>query len=202
MAKLNLYLYEGDVFSRDQLTIKCLSVTAVDVLQVVEQTPAYDAIFEQYNRLPGADRVDGVAVQRYEIVDRPIVAIKEALHEAVYKLYKQKLYGGVSIDFGGEYGARTLQTRERDRANWLTVKDMADDMIAASQGDDPLPVPLRTEDNTNIILSATAARAAMFAIREHQGGVMANAWSLKDQIEDCENIETLKAIDLNSGWPE
>lgn len=104
-------------------------------------------------------------------------------------------------DFGAPFGVLHLQLRDvTDQANWLTLQGKAMLAISAGQGDSAL-LPIRTEENVTVPVTANVAAQVMDALSTFGGTMLAHRWSLQDAITAAEDEASLDAIDITSGWP-
>lgn len=104
-------------------------------------------------------------------------------------------------DFGAPFGVLHLQLRDvTDQANWLTLQGKAMLAISAGQGDSAL-LPIRTEENVTVPVTATVAAQVMDALSTFGGTMLAHRWALQDAIMAAEDEEALAAIDITAGWP-
>lgn len=104
-------------------------------------------------------------------------------------------------DFGAPHGVLGLQLRDADdKANWLTLKDTARDLIAAGQG--AALLPLRTTENVVLQLSAEQIVAVLGSMAAHGASVLAASWAHKDAIRALATVEPVATYDITTGWPE
>lgn len=102
-----------------------------------------------------------------------------------------------------DYPGETLQCRnELDRTNWLALKDICDEALAAELGDELIPAPgIRTTANTFIRPTYAATWAIMRDLRAWVLAAQANWWRLKDDARTLPTREAVEALDLEAGWP-
>jgi hypothetical protein len=102
-----------------------------------------------------------------------------------------------------DYPGETIQCRnELDRTNWLGLKDICEEAIAAGAGDAPIPEPgIRCTSNTFIRPTFAETLELMREVRGYALAAQANWWRLKDACRSAANRAELDAIDLEEGWP-
>lgn len=128
-----------------------------------------------------------------------LAARKADMRDAVQSISDTLSVAGYEHDFGSA-GVHVLQTRERDRPNWLALASIA--QIAIGQGEVTEPIAtVRTLANVNISVTAPAALAAMVGMQTHLGAVIRRGWELKDAITAAEDDADLDAIDVDADWP-
>jgi hypothetical protein len=126
--------------------------------------------------------------------------LKTAKAAAVNIRRDQVIAGGYQHNFGGSAGIRTLDQRtEMDAINWLGLKGIADDAIAAGLGS--APIDIRDAGDQTFQASATVVSGAMVAMGQWRGAIMGHAWALKDAIKAAGDVASLDAIDVDAGWP-
>ena len=130
----------------------------------------------------------------------PLDTARAAKHVAVQAEADRRMNAGYAHDFGPSHGVLTLQTREHDRANWLTVDRVAQRRIDAGEPDFAMR-PIRTAENVNVPVTAAEAAACMMAMQTYLGAVLEHAWVLKDAIAATADQATLDAVDITTGWP-
>lgn len=107
---------------------------------------------------------------------------------------------GFPVTLGGN--AETLQTaREVDGINWLTVKGICEEGIAAGYGDEPGLVFLQTTSNQRYFMTFNEALAIIRDLRTWGLMSWANWNRLKDLVRTATQRWQLDAIDLEEGWP-
>lgn len=114
--------------------------------------------------------------------------------------YAAFLAPGFPLD---DYPGETLQIRnELDRTNWLTLKDICAEAIAAGVGDLTIDAPgIRCTSNAFIRPTYAETFALMQALRAWAMLAQANWWRLKDECRSVTTRAALEAIDMGSGWP-
>ena len=125
---------------------------------------------------------------------------RAAKRDAVQAEADRRMNAGYAHDFGPPHGLLTLQTREPDRTNWLTVAQIARLRVDAEEPDFAMR-PIRTAENVNVPITAAAALACMVAQQAHLGAVLEQSWALKDAIAAAPDQAALDAIDPTTGWP-
>lgn len=99
----------------------------------------------------------------------------------------------------------TLQVaREVDGINWLTVKGICEEGIAAELGDEPSLIFLQTTSNRRYLMSFNEALAIIRDLRTWGLLSWANWNRLKDAARDPAVTPTsaaLEALNLDEGWP-
>lgn len=112
----------------------------------------------------------------------------------------QLIGGGYQHNFGGTAGIRTLDQRgAEDAINWLGLKGVADAMIAAGNGSDP--VEIRDAGDETFTASANVVSGAMVAMGVWRSSVIAHSWTLKDAIAVAADEAAVAAVDIEAGWP-
>lgn len=129
--------------------------------------------------------------------------------------YETFLASGVPlVDYPGE----TLQCRnELDRTNWMELRDLCREAIAAEKAyyaANELPDPvdgwgaglitepgIRTTSNAYIRPTVAATLAILATITTWAFAGQANWWRMKDEARACTTPAALEAIDLEQGWP-
>jgi len=101
----------------------------------------------------------------------------------------------VSSSFSG----KILQTREVDRANWLTSYSAYSEAVAAGHGTD-MGANFRTADNTMVHVSFEEGLSVLRDLRSWGAEVYNHSWALKDAIVAADTVSALAAIDIESGW--
>lgn len=133
------------------------------------------------------------------------------LRAAVSATLSTALNGGYSHDFGsvdatletGETepaGVRVLQTRDEDRANWLTSQAAYSAQVAAGNGA-VAGAKFRTADNAIVTLSFADGLAVLLALAAWGAEVYDHCWTLKAAIVQAADDAALDAIDIETGWP-
>ena len=114
--------------------------------------------------------------------------------------YAAFLAPGFPLD---DYPGETLQIRnELDRTNWLTLKDICAEAIAAGVGDLTIDAPgIRCTSNNFIRPTYAETYALMQGLRAWAMQAQANWWRLKDECRSVTTRAALEAIDMGSGWP-
>jgi len=104
-----------------------------------------------------------------------------------------------------EGNAETLQiAREVDGINWLTVKGICEEGIAAGLGDEPGLMFLQTTANNRYYMTFNEALAIIRDLRSWGLASWSNWNRLKDAARDPAQTPTrkaLEALDLEEGWP-
>ena len=104
-----------------------------------------------------------------------------------------------------EGNAETLQVaREVDGINWLTVKDLYEEIRDAGLGDVPALAFLQTTANRRYYMTANEALAIIRDLRTWGLQSWDNWNRLKDAARDPEQTPTsedLEALNLDEGWP-
>lgn len=130
----------------------------------------------------------------------PTSPLRERRIADVNRAYAAYLDAGMPlVDYPGE----TIQCRnELDRTNWLGLKDICEEAIAAALGDEPIPEPgIRCTSNNFIRPTFSATLELMRLIRGYALAAQANWWRLKDLCRTARTAADLEAIDLSEGWP-
>jgi hypothetical protein len=101
------------------------------------------------------------------------------------------------------YPGETIQCRnELDRTNWLGLKDICEEAIAADLGGLPIPEPgIRCTSNTFVRPTFAETLDLMREVRGYALAAQANWWRLKDLCNGAVSRDELAAIDLEEGWP-
>ncbi|WP_374569696.1 hypothetical protein [Phenylobacterium sp.] len=108
-------------------------------------------------------------------------------------------------DFGNEIeaGARSLQMRAIDQANWTVLNGQA---LAAVAGGAPETVmAMRAEDNWNIQTTAAQVLTVCAAMVARNGAILFAGGALKSQVRElaaANDRAGVLAFDPLSGWPE
>lgn len=117
--------------------------------------------------------------------------------------YAAHIGPGYPVTLGGN--AETLQVaRDVDAINWLTVKSICDEGIAAELGDVPDLIFLQTTSNRRYTMSFNEALTIIKDLRAWGLASWANWNRLKDAARDPAVTPTaadLEALDLDEGWP-
>jgi hypothetical protein len=104
-----------------------------------------------------------------------------------------------------EGNAETLQVaREVDGINWLTVKGICEEGIAAGYGDVPGLMFLQTTANRQYVMTLNEALAIIRDLRAWGLASWANWNRLKAAARDPEQTPTardLEALNIDEGWP-
>lgn len=102
-----------------------------------------------------------------------------------------------------DHPGETLQCRnELDRTNWLTLKDICAEALAADLGDELIPASgIRCTSNAFIRPTYAETLALMQALRAWAMAAQANWWRLKDACRTVATRADLEAINLAEGWP-
>lgn len=104
-----------------------------------------------------------------------------------------------------EGAAETLQVaREVDGINWLTVKGICEEGVAAGAGDVPGLMFLQTTSNHQYVMTYNEALAIIRDLRAWGLASWANWNRLKAAARDPEQTPTgehLEALNLDEGWP-
>jgi hypothetical protein len=114
--------------------------------------------------------------------------------------YAAFLAPGFPLD---DYPGETLQIRnELDRTNWLTLKDICAEAIAAGVGDLTIDAPgIRCTSNAFIRPTYAETFVLMQELRAWAMQAQANWWRLKDECRSVTTRAALEAIDMGAGWP-
>lgn len=133
-----------------------------------------------------------------EAIDPPptFAALKAAKRIAVIREYAARMAVGFPLGNGD-----TLQVRDSDKANWLTLKDVCDDAIAAGGGSQPCAMPPRTTNNGYVTGTYAETKALLQSLRSWAGAMMARLFQLKDAVDSAADEAALDAIDVTTGWP-
>lgn len=135
------------------------------------------------------------SVTYIELIDRPLAERQASRCLEVDALRDAKLQR-FAFDFGAPHGVQHLQLRDADDVtSWLTLRGTATDLIVAGVGETLLP--LRTEENNTLYLSAVAVSQVMGGLAAYGAAVKSRSWELKDAIRESENPE---GIDITIGW--
>lgn len=102
-----------------------------------------------------------------------------------------------------DYPGETIQCRnEWDRTNWLGLKDICAEAMAADLGDELIAEPgIRCTSNVFIRPTYADTFELMRQVRTYALAAQANWWRLKDLARTVSTIRELNAIDLTEGWP-
>lgn len=104
-----------------------------------------------------------------------------------------------------EGNAETLQTaRDVDGINWLVVKDLYEEIVAAELGDVPGLAFLQTTANNRYYMTANEALQIIRDLRAWGLASWDNWNRLKGAARDPEQTPTgadLEALDIDEGWP-
>lgn len=128
---------------------------------------------------------------------------RERALERINDRYQAHVGPGFPVTLEGN--AETLQVaREVDGINWLTVKSICDEGIAAELGDVPGLIFLQTTANNRYFMSFNEALAIIKDLRTWGLVSWANWNRLKDAARDPAVTPTaadLEALNLDEGWP-
>lgn len=128
-------------------------------------------------------------------------ALKASMSATVNAKRDAVIAAGYQHNFGGSAGIRTLDQRgAEDAINWLGLKGVADAMIAAGNGSDPIAI--RDAGDETFTSSATVVSSAMVAMGVWRSSVIAHSWALKDAVSSAGDKVAVDALDLGAGWPE
>lgn len=136
-------------------------------------------------------------------ISTPPMSLEDARAQklaAIHASFKTRMDAGYPVPGTSE----TLQVRSADdKANWLTLKDAAQDAIDDGRGDDPCQPPPRTTSNGSVPCTWNEAKALMIATRTWGGTMMATFWTLKDMADAAPDRAALDAIDPEAPgiWP-
>jgi hypothetical protein len=122
--------------------------------------------------------------------------LKAAKRAAAVAEYTARMAVGFPLGNGD-----TLQVRDSDKANWLTLKDVCDDAIAAGGGGQPCAMPPRTTNNAYVTGTYAETKALLQNLRSWGGAMMARLFVLKDAVDTAADQAALDAIDVTTGWP-
>lgn len=121
----------------------------------------------------------------------------------INRRYEAHVGAGFPVTLEGN--AETLQVaREVDGINWLTVKGICEEGIAAGFGDEPGLMFLQTTSNRRYDMTFNEALAIIRDLRAWGLASWANWNRLKDAARDpaqTPNSEALEALNLDEGWP-
>lgn len=102
-------------------------------------------------------------------------------------------------DYGNSFAAgfRNLQMRPEDRTNWQTLQGAA--LTAVIGGQPDLIMPMRADDNCNIMTTAIQVLGILAAMTAYGSRILFHGGALKGQTRVAED---LAAINIYEGWPE
>lgn len=186
---------DGTQYPPNTLTLwTTAQLAAIHVYPVIEPTvPAGKRIVStELQRKTGPVRVERVAV----FEDIPLAEIKAAKIRLSDDLWEAKSSAGYPHDFGAPHGVKTLQTRESDQPYWLALAQVSAIAVLAGQGASPAGA-IRTEDNTNVAVTAQQALDAMLGMQAHLGAILAAHWAIKDAVNAATTAAEVAAVDLS-----
>lgn len=98
-------------------------------------------------------------------------------------------------------GVRVLQIgTEIDRANWLTVAQVAALRVGAGAPNEAMR-PFRCADNARVPMTAAEALTAVLAMQSYAGRALEASWDHKDAIRALTTVQAVFAYNINTGWP-
>jgi len=145
---------------------------------------------------------DGLVTATPTFAPIPLADRKAALIVQAQALYDAKLAAGFPVTHGAI--SDTLQLRDnRDRTNWLGLKDSCNDAILAGLGEAPCPLPVRTTGNQSLPLTFNETAQMMRDLRTWAAELQGVVWAKKDAIDAAADAEALAAVEatLEDGWP-
>lgn len=94
-------------------------------------------------------------------------------------------------------GIRNIQMRAMDRANWTTLQGAA--LTAAISGQDSMVMPMRAEDNYNIMTTASQVLEILALVTSERSKILFYGGGLKQAVRMSEDPHS---INIYEGWPE
>lgn len=172
-----------------------MSVRVIDVITGEETTREYTTEEIHNIEISSANQLD----LPHLTLDQRKIAMKIALKE----YGAARIATGFPYDFGGEYGIKTLQLRPGtdDRLNWTNAMVGYQLQVGIGNGD-VQNAYIRTEDNTTVQITYSQALYALAAMLEWGNTHYRVVWDKKDAIERANDLQELKSIIIDGGWPE
>ena len=146
--------------------------------------------------------LDGTTVRRHwTLIDIPLDIIKAQKVSRINMKRDDVLGGGYTVPstISTALGGKVLQTRDGDRANWLTSQAVYSAAIAAGHGSDEIAT-FRAVDNSVTILSANEGAAVLLAMAAWGATNTRHSWDLKDAVADATSAAAVAAVDETAGW--
>ena|SRR5687768_3537834 len=177
-------------------------IDGTTVINIIEAREGFDlsgfTVVPAGNANIGDKYIDGVFSLPPESLDE----LRRKKVDAVCSKWESVLSGGftVPVDLSATLGGRVLQTRESDRAAWLTSQAAYQAAVTAGQGSVE-GARFRPLDNMTTIVSYAEGLNVVLAMAAWGKNVYARSWELKDEISAAD-ASTLDSIDVESGWPE
>jgi len=147
------------------------------------------------------------ALGSYTRVEKPLEEVKSIKRRQVSARFDAFVGAGFTYDFGaiparevdgaiGPAGQRVLQMDPRSRQEWSTTLLR----LKGEPADDPA-LPIRSEDDALILVTAGQAVAALTALTDYLGAALMVRWAHKDAITLSPTFEEVVAYDITTGWP-
>lgn len=136
--------------------------------------------------------INGAWVEGNPILPAELIANAKASKRALIESsITAQLTAGVPFKFGDHDDI--IQTRfERDLINISGVTTRA--ILLKSQGEENAVIQFRAESNTTYLLTPDEAIALGQTVAEYSEQIYNKGWSLKDQLEQADDLEDIEAI--------
>jgi hypothetical protein len=144
--------------------------------------------------VPAQDE-EGTWRQTWVETDRPLDEAKASLWEEVKRIRenKQDAPGSTAVT---PFGIVQVDAKSKQNINGLVTMALLAQLSGAEFSE-----PFTFEDNSRSTLNAAQMIGLGVTVGKYVASVHSASTALRVLIDDAKNIEDLKAIDINNGWP-
>jgi hypothetical protein len=193
---MDLYAYNGPDWFIVPRPMSQEELTTLGAVLVVD-----DPVPEGVYWVTGVSLYDLGGVPHRAFVGDPwsIERARQYRHVDRETTFQRLINDGYPCVLGGN--AETLQMRDNDKTNWLTLKDACRDARDAGAFEMQSQLPLRTTSNANYALTYHEVWDLLIAARAWYAGMMGRNWLLTATIDAAVTQEELDTIPVETGWP-